>query len=497
MPLLTRTERHSALAPRHRNPLRASRLVVASTLAFALAACGGGGGGQAPAATSTTVTGTAAYGKPLAGMQVVAIDTKTGQTCGKTTTRADGTYTLSTGTCGQDDTLLFEVVGGTPNGSPLESMSVPNPGQTVSGTVNITPLTTFYLYTALALANISFDITTTSQSAPPPGVLQAMSSTSFSTTYEMAVSKIENSLTQVLSQYGINGATFDSVTQTFVTNGTGIDGFFDAYPLTVPNTNSIALGNLGNYLLQLQIPTTKGETYTLSGTATTTQGSSSTSGTSNSNGSGSSSGQTNATSCFNSKYLQNGNTINLVYGSTDSQGNSSTITETHSISGPTNFNGQSAWQDQETESGINSASTTNYLIDQNNQSGIYSAVMGGYTTTYSPYNGFIDFTTKLGQSYEYNLSYTSNGNAVPMAQTVTTTFNGMKSVQVPAGNFNVCEFTANYAYQNSALSAENYQVVLDIAVGSGFNVQTETTSSQGTTTLKLISGSINGTAISP
>jgi hypothetical protein len=324
-----------------------------------------------------------------------------------------------------------------------------------------------------------------------------MSSTSFSTTYEMAVSKIENSLTQVLSQYGINGATFDSVTQTFVTNGTGIDGFFDAYPLTVPNTNSIALGNLGNYLLQLQIPTTKGETYTLSGTATTTQGSSSTSGTSNSNGSGSSSGQTDATSCFNSKYLQNGNTINLVYGSTDSQGNSSTITETHSISGPTNFNGQSAWQDQETESGINSASTTNYLIDQNNQSGIYSAVMGGYTTTYSPYNGFIDFTTKLGQSYEYNLSYTSNGNAVPMAQTVTTTFNGMKSVQVPAGNFNVCEFTANYAYQNSALSAENYQVVLDIAVGSGFNVQTETTSSQGTTTLKLISGSINGTAISP
>lgn len=240
-----------------------------------------------------------------------------------------------------------------------------------------------------------------------------------------------------------------------------------------------------------------------SGAATNTQSSSSgASGISNSNGSGSSSGQTSsgqtdATSCFNSKYLQNGNTINLIYGSTDSQGNSSTITEAHSISGPTNFNGQSAWQDQETESGSINASTTNYLIDKNNQSGIYSAVMGSYTTTYSPYNGFIDFTTKMGQSYTYNVSFSSNGNAVPMTQTVTTTFDGMKSVQVPAGNFNVCEFTANYVYQNTALTAENYQVVQNIAVGSGVNVMTVTTSNQGITTSKLVSGSINGTAISP
>lgn len=193
---------------------RIAKSATASALSIALAACGGGGGGTVSTASqASTVTGTVAYGKPMPGAQVVAIDTKTGQTCGQTTTRADGTYTLTTGTCGTGDTLLFELVGGAPNGSPLESMAVPNPGQTVSGTVNITPLTTFYLYTALA--KISLVINTTSQSGPPPAVLQSISSPNFSTTYEMAVSQIGDDLSKVLSLYGINGATFDSVTNVF------------------------------------------------------------------------------------------------------------------------------------------------------------------------------------------------------------------------------------------------------------------------------------------
>lgn len=496
MSLLPQAKPRTAHALLPRDLLQTSRLVVVSTLAFTLAACGGGGGdGTSTAAKSTAVTGTAAFGKPLAGVQVVAIDTKTGQTCGQTTTQADGTYKLSTGTCGQGDTLLFEVVGGTPNGSPLESMSIPNPGQTVSGTINITPLTTFYLYTALA--SISLDITTTSQSAPPPDVLQAMSSSGFSTTYQMAVSKIDNSLTQVLSKYGINGATFDSVTQPFVANGTGIDSFFDDYPLTVPNAESIALGSSGNYLLQLGFPTTSGTTYTLSGTAVTSPSGGAASGTGTSSSSSGASGQNDATSCFNPHYLQNGNTIDLIYSTTDSQGNNSTLTENHSITGPVTWNGQSAWRDDETGGAGNGSTTTNYLVNHDNQTGIYSIALGSYTTNYSPYYNFIDYTTRDGQTYTYNIAYTSDGNPVPLTQTVTTTFNGLKAVQVPAGNFNVCEFTSDYSYDNSALSAENYQIVQDIAAGSGVAVRTATTTVQGTTTQSLMSATINGIAITP
>lgn len=80
---------------------------------------------------------------------------------------------------------------------------------------------------------------------------------------------------------------------------------------------------------------------------------------------------------------------------------------------------------------------------------------------------------------------------------VMTTFDGIKSITVPAGNFSVCEFTENFSYQNPSLSAAGYKVVNDLAVGSGVNVQSVTTTSQGTTTLKLVSASINGTSINP
>ncbi len=457
-----------------------------------LTACGGGSSG-APA--SSMVTGTAAYGKPMAGALVVATDAQTGQQCGQATTLANGTFSLSTSGCHPGDTLLFSVSGGTPNGSPLDAIAIPSDGQVVSGTVNITPLTTFNFLTALAMTNLT--ITSLSDGLPNQASLQAISNPNFSGTYRFAVQTINDDLISVLRQYGINGATFHSVTQTFVADGTGIDGFFDAYPLSVSGLNSLVLGNAAAPLLQLTFPTGGGKSYTLGGSAATTPSTSGTSGSGNSSGSGSTSNQTDATSCFNAHYLENGNTINLVYISTDTQGNTSTITETHSISGPISSNGQPAWRDQETENGNNNVSSTNYLLDHNNQSGIYSATIGSYTTTYSPSIDFIDFTTKAGQSYTYNLSYTSNGNVFPMTQTVTTTFNGIKNVQTPAGNFNVCEFTQNYAYQNSALSGENYQVTQDIAVGSGVAVQTVTTTSQGTTTQKLISGNINGTAVNP
>jgi hypothetical protein len=454
-----------------------------------LSACGGGGGTGNSA--SSTVTGTAAYGKPMAGALVVATDAQTGQQCGQATTFADGTFSLNTSDCHPGDALLFSVSGGTPNGSPLDAIALPANGQLVSGTVNITPLTTLDLMTALAMTNLT--ITSISGGPHSQPSLQAISNPNFPGTYRIAEQTINDDLNSVLSKYGINGAIFHSVTQIFVANGTGIDGFFDAYPLSASGPGFIELGNAGNYLLQLTFPTNSGQTYTLSGSATATQSGSGTSTSGSSSGSGSTSNQTDATSCFNPHFLQNGNTINLSYDSTDSQGNTSTLTEMHSISGPVNWNGQSAWLDQYT----GNASTTDYLIDHNNQSGIYSINFNGNTTNYSPYYNFIDFSTKSGQSYTYTTSYTSNGISAPIAQTVTTLFNGMKVVQVPAGNFNVCEFTENYAYQNTALSGANYQIVEDIAVGSGVDVQSVTTSSQGTTTLKLVSGNINGTAISP
>ena len=126
-----------------------------------LAACGGGGGSGNSVSTtsgntaSSTVTGTAAYGKPLAGAQVVAIDAQTGQQCAQATTLADGTFSLNTSACHQGDTLLFSVSGGTPNGSPLDAIAIPANGQLVSGMVNITPLTTLNLMTALAMTNLT------------------------------------------------------------------------------------------------------------------------------------------------------------------------------------------------------------------------------------------------------------------------------------------------------------------------------------------------------
>ncbi|MHB1670109.1 hypothetical protein [Thiomonas sp.] len=157
-----------------------------------LTGCGGGGSVASTTPVSSSASGTAAYGKPIAGGQILAIDS-TGKQCGSATTNADGTYAINLDCV--PGPVLFTVSSGAPNGIPLDSLAIPASGQGVSGTVNITPLTTLILYDALASLKLNLASNAQVIALGP----QSFSASSFATTDQQATQTVLQALATTLS----------------------------------------------------------------------------------------------------------------------------------------------------------------------------------------------------------------------------------------------------------------------------------------------------------
>lgn len=269
--------------------------VLSAGFSLALAGCGGGGGSATALSTpvpgsstlASSVSGVVAYGKPVATGQITAIDGSTGNVCGSATTASDGSYSMNL-QC-TPGPVLFAVVSGAPSGTVLDSLAIPANGSAVSGTINITPLTTLVLYDIVGTQSILPNLRVSPNNAQilaaiplltQTAVAQGGNAAALASAYQSALSTILGDLSSTLGNFGVVASSFDPLRTAFSANGTGIDAFFDTYPETMSTPSSLMLGNGSNAVLGVTLPSSAGATATLGGstagasTATTTSGSS-------------------------------------------------------------------------------------------------------------------------------------------------------------------------------------------------------------------------------
>ena len=257
-------------------------------LTAALSACGGGGGGgSSSSAASTTstassnavpsnVSGVVAYGHPVSGGDVVAIDIN-GNKCGSATTGSDGSYSMAT-TCAPGP-VEFAVVSGAPNNIPLVALAISaNANAGVSGTVNITPLTTAAVYNFLGSQTILSAVSNPNSFSQVVGFIPTLESSAYqisgtstafaeiAAAYQSALNQMLSALSQTLSSYGVNVSSgYDPVATPFTPNGQGIDAFFDAYPESVTGSNNLQLGANGSPILSITFSGSGGATLSVAG----------------------------------------------------------------------------------------------------------------------------------------------------------------------------------------------------------------------------------------
>lgn len=240
--------------------MKALTLLAGLSATALLLACGGGGSSSSSSTQATSsVAGVVAYGAPVTGTQVNAIDSK-GKQCGTAITDSGGHYTMTT-TCAAG-AVIFTVAATTPGGAPLDALAFPGAGQAlVGGTVNVTPLTTLAVW--CALGNLRLNLANHAQVlAMAPALLT-------SPAYRAASDTLLSALGPLLAPYGINASSFDPVATAFQPNGSGIDGFFDACPLSLLTQASIQIApsdNPGAPFLVITVPLTANSPATFGGT---------------------------------------------------------------------------------------------------------------------------------------------------------------------------------------------------------------------------------------
>lgn len=263
-----------------RHPVRIALAALAATGTLALSACGGGGtpsdysvNTSAPATptVASSVTGVAATGKPVAGATVTAIGSD-GKTCGSAQTASNGSYTMKT-QCASGP-VVFAVTAGAPAGSPpLGAIGLPNSSSgTVTGTVNLTPLSTLTLFdfvatqTIVPTAQAQPDFTHILAAVPvlwQAAPMSAQGAQAFGAQLLAAARAVVQAVATQLQTAGVNLASFDPVTTPFAANGQGVDAFFDQYPASAPAANAYQLGSL----LSLQLPAQSGVKPVFGGSA--------------------------------------------------------------------------------------------------------------------------------------------------------------------------------------------------------------------------------------
>jgi hypothetical protein len=185
-----------------------TRVVIGLVVAMALASCGGGSGdgGGSTSTPSVQLSGTAATGAPFAGAAISILD-KSGTVVGSGTSGADGSFsiTLSGGATGpfvlqavRDDQTLVSIAP-----------------DTVSGTVNITPITNLI---ASRLSASGDPTKLAAEFKANPNLLTSV-------TVSAKVDEIVALLKPLLDALG---ATANPLTGKFAADGTGSDRVLDS-----------------------------------------------------------------------------------------------------------------------------------------------------------------------------------------------------------------------------------------------------------------------------
>ncbi len=220
-----------------------------------------------PAAPSKA-HGTVAYGQPVAGQVVQALDSA-GRVCAAATTASDGTFAADTSGCAPGTLAFYIGDYATPGGAPLDAVAMPASGAgKVNGVVNIDPLTTLLAYYAAGLVPASH----------PPGnnaqVLAVLPQVT-SAQYRQALASVLTApvLQKLQANYGVAATGFDPTSAPFVANGQGVDAFFDAYPIAASgNSVQVAAPSAPGPLVQVTLPVSAGGSSTVTSTAAYTIG---------------------------------------------------------------------------------------------------------------------------------------------------------------------------------------------------------------------------------
>jgi 6-phosphogluconolactonase (cycloisomerase 2 family) len=431
--------------------------LTAAIISGALAACGGSGNSNTasppatPASTPTTpvaatyrLTGTAAYGHPVATQTVQAVDSA-GHLCAQATTASDGSYTMDTSTCASGAAAVSLSGYTTPSGAPLMAVAVPAQGTPViNGVANIDPLTTMIAYDAAGMV--------TSSSAPANAAQAlALLPKVTSTQYQQAQSDVLTaSLLQLLQNtYGLQTSGFSAVTTSFAADSQGLDAFFDAYTFTAPTAASLQLAPASGTGLSVRVSLPSGATTGASGAS----GSTVTSNVSFTVG-----GQVAGLASGSLTLLLNG-TGALVVPANGSFIFPTPIASTYTVT----VGSQPAGQTCSVSQGTGVAATSNvtnvvvncsvnsYTVSVN-VSGLVSGAQlklddnGGDATTISS-NGNVTFAGRIA----YNGSYNVTVAAQPVGQTCTVSNGGVSGVSGNVNNVNVVCATHTYTIAGSVI----------------------------------------------
>ena len=234
--------------------------IIAST--FLLGACGGGGDSAAPV-VSYAVNGTVAYGHPVQGQSVQVTDSA-GNVCATATTAVDGSYSMITTACAPGAAAFSVHAYTTPTGAPLMAVAMPaQDSAVINGVVNVTPLTTLVAYSAAGFVSSS---TIPKDSAAVLALLPKVTAAQYQ---QAKVSVLVSPLLQVLqANYGVTTTGFDPMTAPFAADGTGVDGFFDAYPLTATSAAvQLTAPSAAGPLVQVTLPSTTSSNSTVTSTS--------------------------------------------------------------------------------------------------------------------------------------------------------------------------------------------------------------------------------------
>lgn len=203
--------------------------------ALALAGCGGGGSsgvasntGTTPGTTTTTpstLSGVVASGGPVAGALVQAID-NSGNVVVSSTSHADGSYTLTL-PAGAAPPLLIKASNASIT---LSSVWPPAAGQTISGVVNVTPLTN--LLTSLLSQN--GNPAATGSGAVNLGQLSVAAIQAQSQAILAMLAPVTAQIGGVAASLSTSTATpYPLINTPFQANGSGIDLLLDSVHISV------------------------------------------------------------------------------------------------------------------------------------------------------------------------------------------------------------------------------------------------------------------------
>ncbi|MBK4735874.1 Ig-like domain-containing protein [Noviherbaspirillum pedocola] len=218
--------------------MKTKLIATAALIAAVLAGCGGGGGSSTPTTAvkaPAVLVGTVATGAALAGAIVTITDHNGASACVETniTSAADGSFSC---TLKEGEQAPFYVIATDPTGknSPMTSVVIKTPESGLTGTVNVTPLTT-----AIVLS-------VTGDGSPQDFVSKGtIDPTALASMTDKVVAQLGPMLSTLQMPTGYNPFTSQIMPSMNGVAGNGADTILDLLRITHDAQGQIAIGSVG------------------------------------------------------------------------------------------------------------------------------------------------------------------------------------------------------------------------------------------------------------